>query len=233
MRGPGRSWRGRAILRGRIVGLALALVLAAAQSVAQGVALFVGDSIGAGFGVPRGQGWVETTAEGLLGRDPPWRLVNASVSGETAKGASRRLQRLLRRHEPQLVILELGGNDALRGVDPAQIRADLQDMARRARGAGARVAIVGVTLPTNFGRRFTREFEAMYRELAQELGAPHMSILDAGAGRSPQYLQPDRIHPNLRAQPLLAQALQKFLRPLLAELDGQAAKAGKPAEQRR
>ena len=188
------------------------------------MALFVGDSIGAGFGVPRGQGWVEATAKGLLGRDPPWRLVNASVSGETAKGASRRLQRLLRRHQPQLVILELGGNDALRGVDPAQIRADLRDMARAARGAGRGWPSSAVTLPTNFGRRFTREFEAMYLQLARELDAPHMSILDAGAGRSPQYLQPDRIHPNLRAQPLLAQALRGFLRPLLAELDGKAAK---------
>ena len=179
------------------------------------VALFLGDSIGAGYRITRGDGWVELAHEHFSKQQQPWRIVNASVSGETTAGGLRRLPALLEKHTPRYLIIELGGNDALRGAPPSQIKANIKRMITLARSNQAKIALIGTSLPRNFGRRAIGNYEALFDEIEEELGIPGISLVDSEAGRNTRYLMPDRIHPNARAQPLLAEYLIEFLQPIL------------------
>jgi acyl-CoA thioesterase I len=149
--------------------------------------------------------------------DQPPEVVNASISGETSAGALRRLPALLAAHRPAVVVVELGGNDGLRGLPPAQLRANLERIAALSRGAGARVLLLGIDLPPNYGAAYRKRFTGVYRELAERPGIVLVPFLLEGVALSPGMMQADGVHPTTAAQPRLLENVWHRLRPLLAE----------------
>lgn len=179
--------------------LALALFATLAARGNATCVLVLGDSIGAALGVPQERGWVSLLTEQLA--DCP--VVNASISGETTEGGKARLPLLLAEHRPRVVVLELGGNDGLRGFPPAAIRANLARMIADARDAGARVLLLGMRIPPNYGPRYTAAFHALYHDLAAQDGTALVPFLLEGIATDPALMQTDGIHPNADAQPLI------------------------------
>lgn len=201
------------LIRSALLLLLIPLVTPLA-SAATGI-LIMGDSLSAAYGIPRDQGWVALLQKRLETEGYPQRLVNASISGETTAGALERLPAALERHRPEVVVLELGGNDGLRGLSLDAMKSNLARMLLASRAAGARVLLVGVDLPPNYGSLFTAKFRAVYRDLAAEHQVGLLPSLVADVGGRPALMQADGIHPNAKAQPLLADAVWEQLRPLL------------------
>lgn len=180
--------------------------------------LVVGDSLSAEYGLARGSGWVALLTQRLAREGLDAGVVNASVSGDTSAGGRSRLAPLLAEHRPTHVIIELGSNDALRGLPLAMTRENLAAMVRAARAAGAQVLLIGMRMPPNYGRRYTQEFEAMYAELAKSEGTALVPFMLAGVADSPQaeaLFQGDRIHPNARAHPIILDNIWPVLSKLL------------------
>lgn len=190
-------------------------LLLVTQNAAAGTLLVVGDSISAAFGLETRQGWVSLLSERLRSTAPEWRVVNASVSGDTSAGGLSRLPALLETHAPELVVIELGGNDGLRGQPPAQLQQNLAAMISRSREAGAQVLLLGMKLPPNYGARYTRAFEQVYVELAQEQQVALVPFFLEGVGGVRSLMQADGIHPSAAAQPVLLENLWPALQPLL------------------
>jgi acyl-CoA thioesterase-1 len=168
--------------------------------------LVLGDSLSAEYGLPRGTGWVALLHKALEQSHPGTVLVNASISGETTAGGRSRLPGLLRQHQPTHVLIELGGNDALRGLSVAMTRDNLMFMAQAARQAGARVLLLGMQMPPNYGAELTRQFAAIYPAVAKATGAALVPAFLKGVGDDAdplRWFQADRIHPNQAAQPRL------------------------------
>jgi acyl-CoA thioesterase-1 len=177
--------------------------------------LVVGDSLSAEYGLPRGTGWVALLERRLAQRRPPLPVVNASISGETTSGGRTRLPALLDKHRPGIVVIELGGNDALRGLPLAVSEANLREMVRASNASGARTLLLGMRMPPNYGRAYAEQFEAVFRRVADGERVPLVpSFLDAFGDRF-EYFQPDRIHPAERAQPLMLDAVWPTLSKLL------------------
>lgn len=177
--------------------------------------LVFGDSISAAYGIEVGDGWVALLQKKLASQGYGYRVVNASVSGETTGGGSVRLARALELHRPAIVILELGGNDGLRGLPLTEVRANLDSMIRKARDAQAGVLIAGMRMPPNYGPAYAEKFHALYTELAQRHRAPLVPFLLEGVALDSSLMQADGIHPNERAQPMLLDTLWPALQPLL------------------
>jgi len=195
-------------------------VCAPAAPVAQGAGatlLIVGDSISAGYGLPAGAGWVDLLAARLKERGYPQRVVNASITGDTTAGGLARLPALLAQHRPAIVVVELGGNDGLRGGDLKATRANLDAMVAAIQRAGARVLLVGMRLPPNYGPAYTREFDALYTGVAGARKVPLLPYFFDGFGERNELFQPDRIHPTAAAQPKLVDNLWPILAPLLGK----------------
>jgi acyl-CoA thioesterase-1 len=216
------SGRGRRAWLAHCSALLLGAPLAVAAAVpAQGAPrtlLVVGDSMSSEYGLARGSGWVELLAQRLAQQRVPLRVVNASVSGDTSSGGRSRLPALLQTHRPQIVILELGGNDALRGLPLSMTQDNLAAMARAARAAGARVVIVGMQVPPNYGRKYGDDFAALFAAVAKAEGAALVPFLLKGVADGPDaeaMFQPDRIHPRAEAHPLMLDNVWPVLRPLL------------------
>ena len=168
--------------------------------------LVLGDSLSAEYGLPRGSGWVALLQKQLEQSHPGTALVNASISGETTSGGRSRLPALLKQHQPSHVIIELGGNDALRGLSLAMTGDNLMFMAKAAREAGAQVLLLGMQMPPNYGADLTRQFAALYPTVAKATGAALVPFFLKGVGDDPdptRWFQADRIHPNEAAQPRL------------------------------
>lgn len=177
--------------------------------------LVLGDSLSAEYGLRRGTGWVARVATRLRGIQPPWALVNASISGETTSGGRSRIDALLSRHEPQIVVVELGGNDALRGLDLRSTEANLDAIVSASTKAKARVLLLGMQVPPNYGAAYADAFAAIYPRVAERHGAALVPFfLEAIIGDT-GYFQPDRIHPSEEAQPLLFDTVWPALEPLL------------------
>lgn len=193
----------------------LTLLLLLTQNALAGTLLVVGDSISAAFGLETRQGWVSLLAERLEERAPHWQVVNAAVSGDTSAGGLARLPRLLERHAPQLVVIELGGNDGLRGQPPAQLQQNLAAMIAKSRQAGAEVLLLGMQLPPNYGQRYNRAFAQVFSELAEREQVPLVPFFLAGVGGVAGMMQRDGIHPTASAQPILLENLWPTLEPLL------------------
>lgn len=182
------------------------------------VLLVVGDSLSAEYGLPRGSGWVALLERRLAEQGIAAEVVNASVSGDTTAGGRNRLPALLERHRPTHVVIELGGNDALRGLPLASTEANLVAMTRAARTIGARVVITGMQVPPNYGRRYADDFAALFGRIAEAEGAALVPFLLAGVADVPDaadWFQSDRIHPNARAHPRILDNVWPVLRPLL------------------
>ncbi|TAG48843.1 MAG: arylesterase [Betaproteobacteria bacterium] len=165
--------------------------------------LILGDSLSAGYGLSTGQGWVDLLAKKLVAEKISANVTNGSISGDTTAGGVSRLPALLAKHKPTHVVIELGGNDGLRGSPLSAAKANLQRMADLAKAAGAKVIIVGMRMPPNFGLTYTTQFEAMYSDVAKASGAALVPFFLVALGTDLTYFQPDRIHPTAAAQPKL------------------------------
>jgi len=167
------------------------------------VILVVGDSLSAEYGLPRGAGWVTLLEQRLATEGHAFQVINASISGDTTSGGASRLPNLLRTHQPAVVIVELGGNDALRGLPLRLSRDNLTRMVQRAQESGARVVLASMQIPPNYGPTYTREFQALFGEVAETTGAALVPFLLEGIATDEAMFQADRIHPNEAAQPAL------------------------------
>lgn len=168
---------------------------------ARGPVLVLGDSLSAEYGLRRGSGWVELMRERLTRERPGVAVVNASISGETTSGGRTRVADLMARHRPSVVIVELGGNDALRGFDLALTERNLREIVALSRQAGARPLLVGVQVPPNYGRAYTERFAGVFRDVARAEKVPLVPFLLEGFAERLDHFQADRIHPNEIAQP--------------------------------
>jgi acyl-CoA thioesterase-1 len=180
--------------------------------------LVVGDSLSAEYGLERGSGWVALMQQRLARDKIGIPVVNASISGDTTSGGRTRLPALLAQHKPGIVILELGGNDALRGLPLSMTQANLQAMAQAAKAAGARVLILGMQLPPNYGQKYAQDFANLFAVVAKNESAALVPFFLAGVADGPQadkLFQPDRIHPNAEAQPRMLDNVWPALKPLL------------------
>ena len=192
------------------------LIVASASAYAQApVILVFGDSISAGYGLPLEQGWVELLKTRLKSQGYGYQVVNASVRGYTTAGGLARLPRALELHHPSVVILELGGNDGLRGLPTAQMRANLTQMANLSSAAGAKVLLLGMRMPPNYGPDYTKQFALVFSDLATEKKMPFVPFLLTDIALSPALLQDDNIHPNALGQPILLDNVWPTLKPLL------------------
>ena len=193
----------------------LVIAVPAAAQVASPVILVVGDSVSAGYGLPGGQGWVDLLAQKVKANDYRYRVVNGSISGDTTAGGNARLPALLAQHKPAIVIVELGGNDALRGGPLATTRSNLDAMVVAAQAAGARVLLIGMEMPSNYGPSYVRDFRALFADVAKTHRVPLVPAFFAGFGEDLALFQPDRIHPTAEAQPRLLNNVWPMLQPLL------------------
>ncbi|MGO9426282.1 MAG: arylesterase [Steroidobacteraceae bacterium] len=195
--------------------LALCWATVSANAVTPVILVF-GDSISAGYGLPRvEQGWVALLQARLKNLGYGYQVVNASVSGETTAGGLARLPRALGLHHPAIVILELGGNDGLRALPVAQMRANLSRMAELSAGAGAKVLLLGMRMPPNYGPDYTAQFVRVYAEVAHDQKLSIVPFLLEGIALSPDLMQADGIHPNQSGQPKLLENVWPALKPML------------------
>lgn len=178
-------------------------------------ALVFGDSLSAAYGLAPEQGWVHLLAERARRAGLDWRFVNASVSGETTAGGLRRLPLDLERHKPELVVIALGANDALRGQPIAGIRANLARMVGIVRSARAQPVLVGIMIPPNYGIDYAEQFRQLYGALAQELKVPLVPFLLEGIADKPDLFLADQLHPAAAAQPRIVDNVWPVLEPLL------------------
>jgi acyl-CoA thioesterase I len=181
------------------------------------VVLVVGDSISAGYGLTKGTGWVDLLAKRINAQHLVWRVVNASISGDTTAGGRARLPALLAQHKPAVVIVELGGNDGLRGGNLKSTKDNLEAMVTAIRKSGAQPVLIGMKLPPNYGPGYTREFDALFGDVAKSGNTLFVPFLFAGIGESDEWFQPDRIHPTAAAQSKLLDNIWPVLLPLLTK----------------
>lgn len=182
------------------------------------VVLVLGDSLSAEYGLRRGTGWVALLDKRLQERKIPARIVNASISGETTSGGAARLGALLKQHVPTHLVLELGANDALRGLPLKDTEANLQRMAGAAKAAGAQVLIVGMEVPPNYGTAYTRAFSEIFGRVAKATGSQFVPFLLKGVADIPDaasMFQADRIHPLEKAHPVMLDNVWPVLEPML------------------
>jgi acyl-CoA thioesterase-1 len=197
--------------------LAMALAIAARADVGSPIVLVVGDSLSAAYGFDLERGWVALLQARLRATGLPHRVVNASISGDTTRSGRGRLPAELERHRPALVMLQLGGNDGLRGVPIAESEGNLAAMIEAGRAAGAQVLLVGIRLPPNYGASYTEPFRAMFPRLAARYGVPLVPFLLEGVAGDREWMQDDGIHPRAEAQSRLLENVWGLLQGLLLE----------------
>lgn len=179
------------------------------------VILVLGDSLSASYGLDRESGWVSLLEERLREHGMPYRVVNASVSGDTTAGGLTRLGALLDDHAPAIVLIELGANDGLRGLGFEVIRNNLTSLIERSSAAGSQVVVTGLRLPPNYGAAYTDGFQAVFREVAETKSVPLVPDLLAGVAENRDLMQADGLHPTAEAQPRILENVWPVLEPLL------------------
>ena len=177
--------------------------------------LVLGDSLSAEYGLTRGTGWVSLLEKRLQAENIDAVVINASISGETTSGGKSRLGALLEKHRPAVLVIELGGNDGLRGLSIRASEENFRSMITVAKKSGAKVLLVGMQIPPNYGRDYTDRFSALYRKLAKETRSALAPFLLAGVAERPELFQPDRMHPNAQAHPIMLDNVWPHLKPLL------------------
>jgi acyl-CoA thioesterase-1 len=202
-------------MRVRLFFLCIVLGCSAAAHAA-GPLLVLGDSLSAAHNIPQQAGWVALLEHRLNQRGAPApKVINASISGETTAGAMARLPALLAQYRPSLVLVELGGNDGLRGLPPAELAANLDAIIRTSRDAGARVLLLGIDLPPNYGRAYRDRFRAVYSDLAKKHRVPLLPFLLDGVALQPGLMQEDGVHPTAEGQPRVLDNVWVLLQPML------------------
>ena len=219
------GWRGRVQCAIGLVLVALALlapsvsaqtaVTKATAAKPQPTILVMGDSLSAAYGLSAAQGWVALTSAQLARTKPGWRVVNASISGETTAGGAARIAAELKRTRPAVVVIELGANDGLRGLPLAQTRANLERMIKLSQASGAKVLLIGMRMPPNLGRDYTQGFERNFSELSKLHKTAFLPFLLEPIARDRSAFQADNLHPVASAQPKLRDHVWKSLAPLL------------------
>jgi len=179
------------------------------------VLLILGDSLSAGFGMNSDQTWVHLLELRLQSAGHSYRILNSSISGDTTQGGLARLPRLLDRYQPAIVIIESGGNDGLRGINPGITRSNMTNMIQHSQQSGARVLLAGIKLPPNYGADYIEQFESMYVDLALEYDTLLVPFFMDGVVFEPGLLQADGIHPNEKGQPVLLDNVWQVLEPAL------------------
>jgi len=177
--------------------------------------MVLGDSISAGYGIEVGKAWVDLLQQKFNQQGSGHVIHNESISGDTTAGGLARLDQALRRHKPDLVLLELGANDGLRGLSPQEMKNNLAEIVRRCRQAGSEVLLLGMKIPPNYGKRFIDIFYNIYPQLADEMKLPFMPFILEDIALKPDLMQADGLHPNTDAQPLIAEKVLAFLQPRL------------------
>jgi acyl-CoA thioesterase-1 len=179
------------------------LLTTGAESSEPPTVLIFGDSLSAGYGIEVDQSWGALLQTRLNEQGYEHRVINASISGETTEGGATRIESAIADFSPDLIILELGGNDGLRGFPAARMRANLEKIVSRAKTSGAAVVLLGIRIPTNYGPRYSAEFEGVFRQVSEDLDVQWIEFFMDGIALNDDLLQEDRIHPNALAQPLL------------------------------
>jgi acyl-CoA thioesterase-1 len=192
----------------------LILVFSLSLQAATQKLLILGDSLSAGYGMQQQQGWVHLLQQKLEKNQSSWTLVNASISGETTAGGLARLPELMAKHQPQAVLIELGGNDGLRGFPIIQIEKNLQQLIAEVTKHQAKPILMQIRIPPNYGPRYTKQFVALYPALAEKYQATHWPFFMDQIAVRPELMQADGIHPNEQAQPII----RDFIAPLLQKL---------------
>ena len=187
--------------------IAASSVVAAASTPVNKNILIVGDSISAAYGLSVQSGWVALLSKRVGETSPSYRVVNASISGETTSGGAARLGALLKKHKPAVVVIELGGNDALRGLPIAQTTRYMTQMIKASQSSGARVVLLPMKMPANFGAGYVKQFEAMYPTLAKQYKTGVSDFIFKDLLDNPAFFQADKIHPTAAAQPLMLDAV--------------------------
>ena len=204
----------------RTLSLLVALLGPLSLAAAEKSILVYGDSLSAAYGIAQARGWVALLAQRVAREHPQYSVANASVSGETSAGGLSRFPKVLAQHKPAVVVVELGANDGLRGLPVDQMKANLGAIIEGAQRARARVVLVGMKLPPNYGPEYTRAFEDAYAELAKRYRTALVPFLLEGFAQKPEMFQPDGIHPTEAAQPLMAEQVWRALQPLLKNARG-------------
>ena len=195
--------------------LGLMVLCGSAARAESPVILVLGDSLSAGYGIPVEKGWVSLLQRRLVERGFPYRVVNASISGDTTSGGLSRLPAALELHRPAIVVLELGANDGLRGQPPMAMSRNLSRMIERSQQAGARVLLAEMRIPPNYGPLYAQKFQATFGELAQHYAIPLIPFLLDGVAGNPALLQDDGLHPRAEAQPRILDNVWAVLEPAL------------------
>jgi acyl-CoA thioesterase-1 len=194
----------------RSILFALLLACCGAASAAPTILVY-GDSLSSAYGIPQNAGWVALLGERLKQRKSNYTVVNASISGETTAGGAARIGKTLAQHKPAIVILELGGNDGLRGLPVEEMKANLSKIVRASKAKGARVLLVGIQIPPNYGAKYTNAFRATFRDVAREERVPLVPFLFEGMADKRRMFQDDGIHPTADAQPILMENVWRKL----------------------
>jgi acyl-CoA thioesterase-1 len=186
-----------------IYSLLILMITANAEGAEPPTVLIFGDSLSAGYGIDVDQSWGALLQSRLIDQGYEHRVINASISGETTEGGATRIESALADFSPDLIILELGGNDGLRGFPAARMQANLEKIVTRAKASGAEVVLLGIRIPTNYGPRYSAEFENVFRQVSKDFGVQWIEFFMDGIAFDDNLLQDDRIHPNALAQPIL------------------------------
>jgi len=208
------AWQGP-VQRGVMILLALLLFSGPAAAAGLKTVLVFGDSLSAGYGLAINQGWVALTAQRMHTSHPGWRVVNASISGETTAGGASRIGAEIARSRPSVVVVELGSNDGLRGLAVSQTRANLERIIKAAKGANAKVLLIGMRLPPNFGPQYTHAFEQTFVDLSKQYRTAFLPFLLEPVAANRANFQDDNMHPTAAAQPKLRDYVWTGLQPLL------------------
>jgi len=193
------------------------LIGAAAQSSESPTVLIFGDSLSAGYGIEVDQSWASLLQIRLSEQGYEHTVINASISGETTEGGATRIELALADFTPELIILELGGNDGLRGFPTTRIKANLERIVERAKSTGAAVVLLGIRIPSNYGARYSAEFEGVFRDVSEEQGVEWIEFFMDGIAMNDELLLDDRIHPNAKAQPILLDNAWPMIRATLSK----------------
>jgi acyl-CoA thioesterase I len=177
--------------------------------------MVLGDSISAAYGIDVGQGWVKLVQSKLDAEYPNYTIINESITGDTTAGGLARLTDALSNHKPEIVIVELGANDGLRGLSPALIKTNLTEIIHRSQQAGAKVLLISMRIPPNYGKRYTDTFYGIYPQLSKALNVPYVPFILEDIALAKQLMQNDGLHPNAQAQPLITEKIWPHLKALL------------------
>lgn len=175
----------------------------------------LGDSISAGYGIEVQSGWVNILQNKLTDQHSDYVISNESISGDTSAGGLARLEQILTRHKPSILLLELGANDGLRGLSPQEMKNNLTEIVQRSQKSGAKVMLLGMKIPPNYGKRYVEMFYEVYPQLSTELLIPYVPFILEEVALKPEMMQADGLHPNETAQPIIAEKVWGHLQPIL------------------